>query len=144
MLLLRLHGTRTMRIKEPQQEKLTPTEWALDCLFHPVQAASYPLFQVQTTAVIDALELPHSGKRVRDRYSFQELLPAIDNLERALVSVASSAHLRSRSSFLDQPGAKIFPSLGVSAGCSARSMTSRSMPSPTPPVGGKPYSRAWT
>ncbi len=78
--LLRLHGSRKMRLGGDKAEVLSPMEWGLDCLFHPRQAADYKLFQVQTSAVIDAMQLPHAGKRERDYYSYKELNPGKERL----------------------------------------------------------------
>ena len=72
--LLALNGMRS--VKTPSGEKLEPTEWLIDCLFFPEQAASYDCFVIQDDAVIDALGLQHEGKNRRDRYSWRFLEPA--------------------------------------------------------------------
>jgi ABC-type transport system involved in cytochrome c biogenesis permease subunit len=54
-LLLRICGKRSATT--PDGEKLSPMEWALDCMFYPEQAANYRVFQIQTSDVLDALEL---------------------------------------------------------------------------------------
>jgi ABC-type transport system involved in cytochrome c biogenesis permease subunit len=77
-LLLRLHGSRTLRL--PDGTALSPAEWALDLWLFPERAERYPVFQVQTSEVIDALELDHDGKKKRDRYSLAELRPGLPRL----------------------------------------------------------------
>ena len=63
--LLALNGMRG--VKTPSGDKLEPTEWLMDCLFFPEQAASYDCFVIQDEAVVDALGLQHEGKSRRDR-----------------------------------------------------------------------------
>jgi ABC-type transport system involved in cytochrome c biogenesis permease subunit len=76
--LLRLNGKRSLAT--PSGEKLSATEWLLDVLFHPSQAASYECFQVRNSAVLHAAGLTLEGKRKSDRYSYEELAPCIDRL----------------------------------------------------------------
>jgi ABC-type transport system involved in cytochrome c biogenesis permease subunit len=76
--LLRLNGKRS--VKTPSGEKLDPTEWLLDVLFHPDQAQAYQCFQVRNSAVLHAAGLETDGKRKSDRYTYTELAPCIDRL----------------------------------------------------------------
>jgi ABC-type transport system involved in cytochrome c biogenesis permease subunit len=76
--LLALNGMRG--VKTPSGDKLEPTEWLMDCLFFPEQAASYDCFVIQDEAVVDALGLQHEGKSRRDRYSWRFLDPARQRL----------------------------------------------------------------
>jgi len=77
-LLLACNGRRSVRDLEGR--KLGQTEWVLDCLFHPERAENYKCFLVQTDEVLDAVALPHEGKKKRDRYSLAELRPVRDKL----------------------------------------------------------------
>jgi ABC-type transport system involved in cytochrome c biogenesis permease subunit len=76
--LLRLNGKRSL--KTPAGEKLDPTTWLMDVLFHPDQAAQYECFQVRNSAVLLAAGLTVEGKRKSDRYSYAELAPCLDKL----------------------------------------------------------------
>ncbi len=77
-LLLACNGRRSVRDLEGR--KLGQIEWALDCMFHPERAENYKCFLVQTDEVLDALSLPHEGRKKRDRYSLAELRPVRDKL----------------------------------------------------------------
>jgi ABC-type transport system involved in cytochrome c biogenesis permease subunit len=76
--LLRINGKRS--IETPEGEKLGPTEWFLDVLFHPQQAVTYDNFQVRNSAVLHAAGLDVAGKKKADRYSYMDLAPAIERL----------------------------------------------------------------
>lgn len=73
--LLRLHGKRSL--ETPAGETLGPAEWLLDTFFFPEQAAEYPLFLVQDSAVLEGAGLRLEDHRKRDRYSFDELGPRL-------------------------------------------------------------------
>ncbi len=72
--LLALNGKRG--VTTPDGARLSPTEWAMDCLFFQEQAVQYDCFLVQDAAVLDAVGLAHEGKNRRDRYSYAALSPA--------------------------------------------------------------------
>jgi len=78
--LLKMHGSRTLRVTaaDGSQEKLDPTAWILDCLFHPEQASTYPLFRVDNDRVLSAIGV--EPKKKRDRYSYDELEPGLGRL----------------------------------------------------------------
>ncbi|MEO0649848.1 MAG: cytochrome c biogenesis protein CcsA [Planctomycetota bacterium] len=76
--LLRLNGKRS--VETHTGERLSPTEWLLDVLLIPHQAAKYEVFSVADSAAVQALELDVSGKQKRDRWSFDELRPAVPRL----------------------------------------------------------------
>ncbi|MCE9593266.1 MAG: cytochrome c biogenesis protein CcsA [Planctomycetes bacterium] len=76
--LLRMNGKRT--VVAPSGEKLAPTEWLLDVFFFPEQANDYPIFQVDDVAAVHEIGAPTEGKQKRDRYSYNELKPAISKL----------------------------------------------------------------
>jgi ABC-type transport system involved in cytochrome c biogenesis permease subunit len=77
-MLLDLSGRTTYR--DAGGRKLSSLEWLLECWLYPERAETYEVFLVQTTEVLDAIDLPHAGKRKRDRYSYAELQPARDRL----------------------------------------------------------------
>jgi ABC-type transport system involved in cytochrome c biogenesis permease subunit len=76
--LLGLNGRR--EVSTPAGERLSPTEWLMDCLFFPEQATHYQCFLVQEGEALDALGLPHEGKTRRARYSYMDLEPARQRL----------------------------------------------------------------
>ncbi len=76
--LLRLNGRRG--VTTPAGERLTPNAWLLDVLVHPGQAATYACFQVQDSSAVHALGLEVQAKGRRDRWSFEELRPAVPRL----------------------------------------------------------------
>ncbi|MCY2958963.1 MAG: cytochrome c biogenesis protein CcsA [Planctomycetota bacterium] len=76
--LLRLNGRRS--VTTPAEEKLTPTEWLLDVLFVPAQAADYPVFMVSDMQAVEAIGVSVADKKKRDRYSMNELRPAVRKL----------------------------------------------------------------
>jgi len=77
--MLRIHGKRTLRFKNPKR-KQTPTEWLLDCFFYPEQARRHEVFLIEDWEVLDALGLPRGDKRKRDYYSFEFLSPVAERL----------------------------------------------------------------
>lgn len=81
-MLLRMHGTRTMRIRtEGGLQKVPAIEWMMACLLYPEEAIHYPTFRVDSEAVVIAIGIdPHETRR--ERYSFAELYPARDKLYR--------------------------------------------------------------
>lgn len=69
-----------------EKVKLGGTEFMLDCLFFPEQARAYPCFLISTLEIADAIHLPYSregrhGKKMRDRFSYDEIAPARDELD---------------------------------------------------------------
>jgi len=76
--LLGLSGKRSLKLDDG--DKLTGTAWLMDVLFFPRQAATYPAFLVQDDAVLAAIGVRVTGKKRRDRYSFDELRPGIERL----------------------------------------------------------------
>lgn len=83
--LLSLHGpdspfAPTASVKTPSGEKVGPTDWLMDCLFFPAEAADYDSFRVQDSAALDAIGIAHEGKKKRDLYSYMDFMPASDRL----------------------------------------------------------------
>lgn len=57
-------------------ERLPSLAWLLEVLFRPERARRAPCFLVETAEVLDAIRLAHDGKKKRDRYAYDELVPA--------------------------------------------------------------------
>ena len=76
--LLRQNGKRS--VTTPDGERLDATAWLLDVLLFPEQAATYPCFQVQDSSAVHAIGLSVEAKSKRDRWSFEELRPAVPRL----------------------------------------------------------------
>ncbi len=76
-LLLRLNGKRsfTPPSADSRRDTITPMEWFLDCLFYPEIARDYAHFVVDDANVISTIGAERHDKQ-RDRYSYNELLPA--------------------------------------------------------------------
>ena len=86
--LLKFNSKRTLKTEGVAlEDKLTPSEWLLDCVLFPEQAKRYALFIVQDDAVIQAIGLKTSGKKRRDRYSYAQL----DTVRQTLSSRAALA-----------------------------------------------------
>ena len=84
-VMLRINGKRSyIPIGEDgeevsRREKMGPVEWLMDCLFFPEVASDYPVFIVDNADVITTLGLERHDDQ-RDRYSYNELLPARQEL----------------------------------------------------------------
>lgn len=76
--LLRWNGKRSL--KNEGAPSTSATEFLLDLVFFPAQAAKREVFLVQNAEVIEAIGLSIDGKKKRDRYSFAELEPALPRL----------------------------------------------------------------
>ncbi len=70
-LMLRLNGKRSHKL--PDDTRLSPMEWFLDCLFYPEIARDYKTFIVDNKEVVDAIGLVDEARDRRDRYSYNEL-----------------------------------------------------------------------
>jgi len=79
--LLQLRGAQSIKVSRGGETvRLSAMEWFLDALMHPDLVVRDPLFRIQNSDVLDAIELPHEGKRKRDYYSYQELAPGLVKL----------------------------------------------------------------
>ncbi|MCZ6572014.1 MAG: cytochrome c biogenesis protein CcsA [Planctomycetota bacterium] len=78
--LLRMNHKRSLR--DSDGNKVTSLEWLLNVLYYPDAARREPVFLIPDSAVLDALGLKHEGKKRRDRYSYDDLLPAREKLFR--------------------------------------------------------------
>lgn len=79
-LMLAMRGDRMIKVIGPDSKriKVTPSEWLMDALFRPEMAVMHPSFRIDNSEVIELIGL--EGRAKRDRYSYEELLPAIDSL----------------------------------------------------------------
>jgi ABC-type transport system involved in cytochrome c biogenesis permease subunit len=78
--MLKLHGKRRMRVTlDGEQIRLEPVEWLLDCLVRPELAARYPTFGIDNSDIVAAIGVQPHDKR-RDRYSYEELEPGVEQL----------------------------------------------------------------
>ena len=64
-----IHGRRDLKYSVEDasgvEKKFTlePTEWLLDVICYPSQAARYPLFRIEHSGVLDALEIENDGQK---------------------------------------------------------------------------------
>lgn len=77
-VMLRVHGQKSLTFRSNGQKiRLTPTEWALDCMLRPEYANQMPVFLVNREETVSRLGLPAvPGKR--KQYSYQQLFPVKD------------------------------------------------------------------
>ncbi len=79
--LLQLHGAQTIKVeRDGKTVRRSAIEWFLDALLRPDTVVDDPLFRVQNSDVLDAIEMTHEGKRKRDYYSHVELRPGFARL----------------------------------------------------------------
>jgi ABC-type transport system involved in cytochrome c biogenesis permease subunit len=85
--LYHVHGRRDLQYTiavdgKEQKVTLEPTEWLLDVWCFPDQAADYPLFRIENSAVLDALGFANEGQSLRfDFLSYKQLLGAAERLD---------------------------------------------------------------
>lgn len=80
--MLRCLGKRSLSIATEEGKKsISPTEWAMDCMFRPEYARQFPVFLVNRDEVVSRLGLPDMGEK-RKRYSFEQLVPRLTELYR--------------------------------------------------------------
>jgi len=84
--LLELYGRTTLKHKiDGKSVTLTASEWLMDALFRPELSKNYPIFLVDDAAAVGTIGASRTGKKKRDRFSYNELLPG----RRQLASLAS-------------------------------------------------------
>jgi ABC-type transport system involved in cytochrome c biogenesis permease subunit len=76
--LLKMNHRSTLKLKD--ERKVPSLVWALDALFHPKLARTYPIFRVENDEVVTDIGLRFEGKKKADRYSYDELEPGRDRL----------------------------------------------------------------
>lgn len=79
-MMLGMRGDRMITIigNGRKKVKVTPSEWMMDALFRPAVAVKHPSFRIDNSDVIELIGLKARAKR--DRYSYEELLPARESL----------------------------------------------------------------
>lgn len=81
--LLSLNGKRSVYVKVGDKKvKLGPVEWALDCMLRPDYADQMEFFQVEDAQILDMIDMKHDEKNRRDRYSFNDLRPHLDQIDK--------------------------------------------------------------
>lgn len=81
--LLRFAGKRTIGFQNPETNKkdyLSAMEWLLVTWFRPELSQTIPLFIVDNSAAITEIGVSTESKGKRDRYSYNEILPARQTL----------------------------------------------------------------
>jgi ABC-type transport system involved in cytochrome c biogenesis permease subunit len=81
--LLRFAGKRSIGFQNPETNKkeyLSSMEWLLVTWFRPELSQTMPLFVVDNSAAITEIGVSTEGKGKRDRYSYNEILPARQTL----------------------------------------------------------------
>ncbi|MCB9880850.1 MAG: cytochrome c biogenesis protein CcsA [Planctomycetes bacterium] len=76
--LLRISGRSSVALENGTS--VSASEWVLDVLFRNEVTRDDRVFLVPSKEVLDAIELPHEGRKMRDRYSYNELAPAVSKL----------------------------------------------------------------
>ena len=76
-----IKGVR-LKLKGGGKRDLSPAAWFLDCLFYPDAARQYPIFLVEDSDALEMIGLD-LGKKKRERYTFDEINEAREELEEA-------------------------------------------------------------
>lgn len=81
--LLALNGKRKIKFEsEGKKVSIGQVEWAMDCMFRPELADTMEFFQVENDEILDMVEMPHEGKKRRDRYSLEVVVPYLSNVDK--------------------------------------------------------------
>ena len=100
--MLNTNGRRKHVIPEgsglpTEGEELSPTRWYLDAMLFPEQARTYEVFLVDDNAVLEAIGVRIEGRKRRDRYSYDQLIPGRARMEeQASQALAKEPAERSR------------------------------------------------
>ncbi|MBU6300468.1 MAG: cytochrome c biogenesis protein CcsA [Verrucomicrobia bacterium] len=87
--LLELQGRTSLKTKiDGRNVKLSASEWLMDAIFRPEFSKDYPVFLVDDTAAVRSIGIDQSGKRKRDRFTYNELLPGRSQLANLAASFA--------------------------------------------------------
>jgi ABC-type transport system involved in cytochrome c biogenesis permease subunit len=87
--LIALNHRRTC--ERPDKSQVVAIEWLLDVVFRPEHARTHRCFSIETYEVLDAIHVPHEGRKKRDRYSYRDLFAGDASASRAeLESVVKS------------------------------------------------------
>ena len=97
--LLRLNGKASYK-PEPgtsaEAEARSALAWALDCLYFPELAKEQRIFLVEEGQVLETLRLEIPDRKKRDRYSYAELAPARETLDRKATEFAKELRDKER------------------------------------------------
>jgi ABC-type transport system involved in cytochrome c biogenesis permease subunit len=77
-LMLRINGKRSHTL--PDDTRLKPMEWFLDCMFYPDIARNYKTFITENSEILAAVGIDTAGKKRRDWYSYEDILPGRQRL----------------------------------------------------------------
>lgn len=75
-LLLKFNGKRNT--KDHAGRKILPMEWFLTTLFYPEISAKYKVFLIDNTEILETYGF--KSKELRDRFSFEELAPYLQDI----------------------------------------------------------------
>lgn len=100
MRMLTVNGKRSHRIPKgtglpTDGETLDPVRWVLDVILFPEQARHYEVFLVNDSTVLEQVGLEFPNRKRRDRYSYDQLLPAREAID-ARASDARSKDAKKR------------------------------------------------
>lgn len=76
-IMLKVNGKRSLTVN---QEKLGPVAWALDCMLYPEIARNYQCIRVTNSEVLTNAGIDVSQRKRSSRWSFDDLLPALDQI----------------------------------------------------------------
>ncbi len=79
--LLELNGRTSLKTRiGGETAKLSASEWLMDAVFRPELSKDYPIFLVDDTAAVGSIGIDRAGKKKRDRFTYNELLPGRSQL----------------------------------------------------------------
>lgn len=88
--MLAFHGDRSMKILvNGEKRKIKPTEWMLTVIFRPEMADKLPIFRIDNSDILTQIGL--KAKERRDRYSYNELKPALAKLDQIAQRIQKKA-----------------------------------------------------
>jgi ABC-type transport system involved in cytochrome c biogenesis permease subunit len=94
--LLQFQGRQTVRLADGT--KLTPSQWMADVLLHDRRAHDYQVFEIVHPDLLALLKLKDEDGAGKKRFSYNQLEPALDELERQ-AALAQPIEAQSRSTF---------------------------------------------
>ncbi|MET0261747.1 MAG: cytochrome c biogenesis protein CcsA [Rariglobus sp.] len=94
--LLLLQGRQ--RIVTPENVALSPTQWLLDVFFRPELADTYQHFEIVHPGLLDVFGLTIEDGAGKKRFSYRQLVPKLEELDRQ-ASLAASIEAPARTSY---------------------------------------------
>ena len=76
-IMLKVNGKRSLTVNH---ETLGPVAWTLDCMLYPEIARSYECIRVTNSEVLTNAGIDVSQRKRSSRWSFDDLLPALDQI----------------------------------------------------------------